>query len=238
MKGFLKSLNNFLLIFYLILWTISLFKTVYPENFERFKINIVYNLIYYYSKIQITVKNIKNYLTENVNNILYYIYANDNNDYLIEVVFEGNIIDKISKNNIDNLLNINFDFILYSEIIDNLIHKRIIYSENLDINNEKLFVCEPSEIKFVLSEISLGNKTISVDFKINNNNYYVCDNIFTNKFIIYFLNEYYSEHITDVSPNEIMNYKIEILDHNVNKETFDFKNDIKINKTSYCILNK
>jgi hypothetical protein len=99
-----------------------------------------------------------------------------------------------------------------------------------------LFVCEPSEIKFILSEIILEDKKINIDFKINNQNYYVCDNIFTSKFIVYFLNEYYSEEIKDLSLDKIMNYKVKILDQNVNEESFDFKNKIKINKTNYCIL--
>jgi hypothetical protein len=153
------------------------------------------------------------------------------------VIFQGKLINIINKNQINCLMALNYDFILYSKYENGLIHKRIIYSDNLDIDNEKLFVCEPSEIKFILSEIILENKKINIDFKINNNNFYVCDNIFSSKFIVYFLNKYYSDEIKNLPSDKILNYQVEILDQNVNKEVFDFKNNIQINKTDYTIFN-
>jgi hypothetical protein len=189
--------------------------------------------------MQIIAKNVKDYLHKNIPFHLFYETNNDSS--IIEVIFQGSVINTINKNQINYLLSVDYDFILYSKKENSLIHKRIIYAENLDIidiNNEKLFTCEPSEIKFILSEIILEDKKINVDFKINNNNYYVCDNIFTPEFVVYFLNKYYSEEIKNLSLDKILKYKVEILDQNVNKEVFDFKNNIKINKTDYTIFNK
>ena len=245
MKVFLKNLNNYFIFLYLAVIIFDLFKTIYPERFQIYVANISYNLIYYYSKMQIIVKNIHENLPKNIKDILFSVYVyfyhsgKNNNDNMIEVVFEGNIINKVNKNNVDELLNVNYDFILYSQTLGDLTHKRIIYAaDNLNINDEKLFVCEPSEIKFIMTEIILEDKKINIDFKINNKNYYVCDNIFTPKFIIYFLNEYYSQEIKDISLDKLLNYEVMFLDENVHQRGFDFKSSIKINKDDYIIFTK
>jgi hypothetical protein len=232
----IKQLLTFLYFVYAVLLFNKSFKEIYPTQYQTFLINTSYNLIYFYSKVEIIVKNIKCYLNEHI--LCYLFYENNKGESIIEVIFQGIVINKINKSQVNSLLSVNYDFILYSEVVDNLTHRRIIYSDNLDLNNENLFVCEPSEIKFVLSEVILGDKHISIDFRVNHQNYYVCDNIIKSKFIMYFLNEYYSEEIKNMSSDDIMNYKVEILDHNVNKETFDSKSDITIYKTTYCVLNK
>jgi hypothetical protein len=245
MKVFLKILNNFLFFIYLGLVTIDLFKTIYPETFQIYITNIGYKVIYYYSKTQIIIKNVYDNLPENIKDILFSVYVyfyhsgKNKNDNMIEVVFEGHIINKFNKNNIDKLLNINYDFILCSKTLGDLTHKRIIYAEdNLDINDETLFVCEPSEIKFIMTEIILQDKKFNIDFKINNHNYYVCDNIFNSKFIIYFLNEYYSQEIKEISLDKLLNYEVLLLDENVRQKMVDFKDSIKINKNGYTIFTK
>lgn len=245
MKVYLKSLHNFLLFLYLVLFIFNLFKAAYPERFQIYVANIGYKLIYYYSKIQIIVKNIHDNLPKNIKDILFSVYVyfyhsgKNKNDNMIEVVFEGHIINKVNKNNIDKLLNVNYDFILYSQTLGDLTHKRIIYAaDNLNINDEKLFVCEPSEIKFIMTEIILEDKKINIDFKINNQNYYVCDNIFTSKFIIYFLNEYYSQEIKGISLDKLLNYEVMFLDENVCQKRVDLKDSIKIDKNGYTIFTK
>jgi hypothetical protein len=217
------------------MFIIDFIKKSYPIQYQNFVIKVSYYTIYIYSKIQIITKNILDCLNKNIPFYLYYEINNDNS--IIEVIFQGKLINIINKNQINCLMALNYDFILYSKYENGLIHKRIIYSDNLDIDNEKLFVCEPSEIKFILSEIILENKKINIDFKINNNNFYVCDNIFSSKFIVYFLNKYYSDEIKNLHLDKILNYQVEILDQNVNKEVFDFKNNIQINKTDYTIFN-
>jgi len=232
---YIRSINQHLLFLYFIMFIIDFIKKSYPIQYQSFVIKVSYYTIYMYSKIQIITKNILDCLNKNIPFYLYYEINNDNS--IIEVIFQGKLINIINKNQINCLMALNYDFILYSKYENGLIHKRIIYSDNLDIDNEKLFVCEPSEIKFILSEIILENKKINIDFKINNNNFYVCDNIFSSKFIVYFLNKYYSDEIKNLPSDKILNYQVEILDQNVNKEVFDFKNNIQINKTDYTIFN-
>ena len=235
----MNMFKPYLLFLYIVLSINNLIREVHPIQYQNFLINVTYYSIYFYSKMQIIAKNVKDFLNKNIP--FHFFYEINSDSSIIEVIFQGSVINTINKNQINYLLSIDYDFILYSKKENSLIHKRIIYAENLDIiyiNNEKFFTCEPSEIKFILSEIILEDKKINVDFKINNNNYYVCDNIFTSEFIVYFLNKYYSEEIKNLSLDKILKYKVEILDQNVNKEVFDFKNNIKINKTGYTIFNK
>jgi hypothetical protein len=230
----LKIFNNYFICLYIALTLIQFHKEIYPAQHKNFLIKITYYTIYCYSRMQLIIENIKNRLPISM---IYIFFSKQKNDNNIEVVFEGKIINKINKTNINNLLSTNYDFILYSEIKNNLTYKRIIYPDNLKPDNETLFKCEPSEIKFMLTEIILGDKTVNIDFKINNNSYYVCDNIFNLNFIMYFLNKYHSEAIKDIiNSNKMLNYTIDILDQNVNKITVDFKNNIKINKIDYCIF--
>jgi len=234
-NSFMSSVKNYLLFFYIGLSINNFIKDVYPIHHQKFLINVTYYSIYFYSKVQIIIKNVNDYLHQNIPSFLFSEIIGDNST--IEVIFQGNVINIVNKNQINSLLEVNYDFILYSKKENGLIHKRIIYSDNLDIINEKALICEPSEIKFILTEIILEDKKINIDFKINNNNFYVCDNIFSSKFIVYFLNKYYCDEIKNLPSDKILNYQVEILDQNVNKEVFDFKNNIQINKTDYTIFN-
>ena len=226
----LKIFNNYLCFLYIALTFMQIYKELYPIQHQNLLIKISYYAIYCYSKMQLVVQNSS--LAKLICILFYNNYANNN---VVEVIFEGVVINKINKNNIDYLMSANYDFILYSEIKNNLTYKRIIYSDTLKLNhkNEGLFVCEPSEVKFVLTEIILEDKKININFKMNDDNYYVCDNIFNSKFIIYFLNKYYSEDIQNMSLDK---YQIDILDQNVNKEIITSEKNIKINKTDYYIF--
>jgi hypothetical protein len=232
MNGF----KPYLLFLYIVLSINNLIREVHPIQYQNFLMNVTYYSIYFYSKVQIIIKNAKDFLNKNIP--FHLVYEINSDSSIIEVIFQGNVINIINKNQINSLLDVNYDFILYSKKENGLIHKRIIYSDNLDINNEKALICEPSEIKFILTEIILEDKKINVDFKIKNHNYYVCDNIFYPEFIVYFLNKYYTEEIKHICSDKLLNYQVEILDQNVNKEVFNFKNNIKINKNDYTIFNK
>ena len=75
MKVFLKNLNNYFIFLYLAVIIFDLFKTIYPERFQIYVANISYNLIYYYSKMQIIVKNIHDNLPKNIKDILFSVYV-------------------------------------------------------------------------------------------------------------------------------------------------------------------
>jgi hypothetical protein len=126
-----------------------------------------------------------------------------------------------------------YDFILFSDF-DNVsrnntcINKKI--QKSIETNN---FSYEISNISFILTEIIIGDKTFKVDFKTKEYNYYVVNNIFNDKFILYFLNKYYSYEIKDFQPETIKRFTLNVIDHNVDTYEFDKGINVKIQKDGY-----
>jgi hypothetical protein len=214
-------------------------KTNYPIKHSECMIFICYNSLYFYSLLQIKYNKIKKIILYKIPelNKLNTKYA-DNNDNDINIILDGKIIKNINKDNIinksveeiQNLYNIQtYDFLIYSEN-----SKKCILNFNLNgVFKEEDFICESSDFKFISSEIILKDKRINIDFKVNNHNYYLINNIFDAKFILFFMYEYYNEEVKYLDISEILEYKLEILDQNVNKDIFDKFSKIKINESNY-----
>ena len=93
---------------------------------------------------------------------------------------------------------------------------------------------EASDIRFMLVELKIGEKTHKIDFKTDDYNYYFVGNKFTKEIFIYYLrvNGY-----KDLINNDDK-YILKIIDHDVNMITVDFtdKNEsIVLEKNSYRI---
>jgi hypothetical protein len=101
---------------------------------------------------------------------------------------------------------------------------------------EKDFQCDKSDVKFVWCEFSVGDKKFKVDFKNSTSNYYVVDNVLDVKFLKYFLQKYYSEHIQDIDFNLTHDFKINILDHNIESIVLDKQSNIKFSKENYELV--
>jgi hypothetical protein len=131
----------------------------------------------------------------------------------------------------DNSLGLNFipnvfDFIVYSykDSSKNTLKKIIKHfptSKDAD--------CEASNVKFILIEFLCGKTSITLQFKTENESYYVVGNVFNTKFIKYFMKTQHNIDVTD-------DYTLNILDHNVQNITFDKNTTIKINKDSYELI--
>ncbi len=189
--------------------------------------NLSYNSIYYYSKLQLrfmkTTNNITKYIktTPCLNNLLNYINQND----------DKNIY---SYTNINNYLTICSKF----NEEQNLDYKRILhynpdYEKKTYIESLKL---EEADYKFIMTEITINNNNILIHFTTEKYNYLIVNNKFDKIFINYFLKTHYTDFVKDLSDSEIENYKIKIIDHNVNVVEFDNTKFLIINKTEYEIL--
>lgn len=234
-------------------------QTNYPEVREKCKnvvINQSYNAIYLYSKLEIMMNKCKPYVNKILNEypVLKKIinYNAQNIEYNVEFVLDGKVVYKTTKENLmDSSYNMNyngaFDFIIYSEdnrnnndtnndgSNNNMIHRKIIKTQSFQ---ESDFVCEKSQIKFILCEFLIGDKKFKVDFTNSNNNYYVVNNIIDIHFLKYFLQKYYSEHVKDIDFNLAHDFKINIIDHNINAVILDKQNNIKVAKENYELLKK
>jgi hypothetical protein len=226
----------------------------YPEKYNEVLINISYKLLFLYSKSQILFNRVNKdmiticnqFLIRNpdINNFVervkssynYFVNKTGNKINNIEFISNGQVIFETSKGigtdgNMD--FPIAYDFIIFSDVDkvtrDNMcVNKKI--QKSIETNN---FSYEISNISFILTEIIIGDKTFKVDFKTKDYNYYVVNNIFNEKFILYFLNKYYSYEITDFQPETIKLFTLNVIDNNVDTHEFDKNINVQIQKDKY-----
>ena len=230
-------------------------KNNFSEKYNQYIIQFSYNIIYLYSKSQIIVRKLRNKIEKQLYNysqyfkeknpIIYEIIINfykDLNSKLdIEFILDGKPIFSTSKKYIlSDFLDLTdfppkYDFIIFSDYNNittesTCINKKIM----LDLpREEKDFVCEESKIKFVLSEFYLEDKIIMIDFKNENRNYYINNNIFNSNFLKYFIFKYYNEDIQDINWDNFNDFKLKIIDHQISSIEIDNLSSIKIGFNGY-----
>jgi hypothetical protein len=217
----------------------------YQTKYNYVVTNGGFTLIHMYSKIQIlcnkfaasnpTLLHLVNQLFKTPNNSMY--------EPDVEFIRDGHVNFLATKEDIVKEGNkycneVDFDFIIYSN-----------YDEVNKIVNKRIFNIMPCEadfhyvtadIRFLLTEVEINDKTIKVDFKTDNYNYYIVNNVINHKFLEYFLKKYYQREIMEFHEFEkpFQDMKLKILDHNVEKQEFDFTTllkttVLKINKSDY-----
>jgi hypothetical protein len=226
----------------------------YPEKYNEVLINISYKLLFLYSKSQILFNRInKDMITicnqflsrnPNINNLIelvkssynYFVNKTGNKINNIEFISNGQVNFSVSREicmKDRNSFPIAYDFIIFSDVDkvtrdDMCVNKKI--QKSIETNN---FSYEISNISFILTEIIIGDKTFKVDFKTKDYNYYVVNNIFNDKFILYFLNKYYSYEIKDFQPETIKLFTLNVIDNNVDMHEFDKNINVQIQKDKY-----
>ena len=226
----------------------------YPAKYNEVLINISYKLLYLYSKSQILfnritkemVTNYNQFMSKNpsINNFVEHIKSSyncfvnntDNKIHNIEFISNGLVNLSVSSEMVmkeDNNFPSVYDFIIFSDF-ENVSRDTTCVNKKIRKSVEtKNFSYETSNISFILTEIIIGDKTFKVDFKTKDYNYYVVNNIFNDKFIIYFLNKYYNSEIKDFQPETIKRFTLNVIDHNVDTYEFDKGINVKIQKDGY-----
>lgn len=195
----------------------------YPDNYNRFWLNVMYYSIYMFSKIQHTTNK---YIVGPIMSFLnqYSISFNDKN---IQFIYEDEVICVTNTKRMLEDIPYLYDFIIYTIKNERNTLKKLIHGSPIDDK----FVCEKSNIKFILIEIEFDNVTLKIDFNPNQrDNYYVVGNIFNATFIRYLLNTYY---LVDTLPDE---YKLKIIDHSVNWIEVDETKAVKIEMDGYSVI--
>jgi len=226
----------------------------YPAKYNDIILNISFKLLYVYSNSQIFFNRINKVMIVNVNQFL---SRNPTINYFVEQIKSSyNCFVNKTGNKINNIefisngeVNLSvssemvmkegtafpsaYDFILFSDF-DNVsrdttcVNKKILKS--IETNN---FSYEISNISFILTEIIIEDKTFKVDFKTKDYNYYVVNNIFNDKFMLYFLNKYYSSEIKDFKLETIKRFILKVIDQNVDTHEFNKDMNVKIQKDGY-----
>jgi len=216
------------------------FKRNYPQEHNKFLLEISLKIIYIGSVIQIKLNKMTTYIYKTCPRIKKFVDSYnkiDGEQDNVEYILDGKVIYLTAKENIVNhIINIiKEDFLIYSDYananIDNsCINKKIIFTNEI-ISNED-FIYEVSDIKFMLCEVYIDDKVYKINLKSDKYNYYLVNNIINKKFIIYYLIEYCNEDFY----KSIDKFILKIVDQNVNIceiDITDNSNYIQIKKDSY-----
>lgn len=223
----------------------------HPEKTEIFIMNLTYNSIYLYSKLQILLFQLHNKLVkyEQYNQIVEYLKDN------LEVInaYISSMTTNPTEESVGDEPIIVLDFILNNEIqfscdkdefLDQTITKKqvntaavcdfviinceenlkkIVQYEDLTLD-EDVFKMEPFMHKPILCEfLDHEDKVTKIDFCSNDRSYdfLVIGNCFDKKFLTYFMKNFYDVEVKD-------NYVLKILDHNVNTITLEGSDVLKL----------
>jgi hypothetical protein len=189
-------------------------------------VNTTYNCIYYYSKLQI-------FLIQAKNQINLFIEANPNLLKIKKFINELIYYFYNPENNVEHCHGYGFCIYNYNNNNNNIVNKVIYYNDT----NNVIQLNEISDIKFLLIEFNLGDKSYKIDLKTDVFNYYLVGNKFTKEFFIYYVKKYINinENI-DINNNE--KTFVKIIDHNVNQVKVEFLLDesILLEKNNYRII--
>lgn len=233
--------------------TIQFLKFFYPEKYEIMFNNVKVKLsntaitlffkgVYYYSKVELIILKCK----INYNKLLNYF--NINNINIIDLFKNYLFQDDFIYNDDDEYLNYVKDGKIINSCFTHLVYNKditydfIIYSKN---NCDILYLKNPSDLtyelvnyKFVQIEINFeNNKNTTLEIKLLNEkyNYYIVNNFIDSKFILYFLRNHYTKEVSQYTDEYLLNYTLNIIDHNINIIPLSNKSRIIFNKNEYII---
>jgi hypothetical protein len=187
-------------------------KINYPEQYERLIVDLSTNCIYYFSKMQILLHK---------HGPVFDFDFRPTQDTVVLVTDGVVSCTTAIKDLIDYEDTKEYDMAIYSPSDSQC--KRVYGFDKVPKSIDG-FCCEKADFKFVLCELTIGDKEV----KINFDGFYVVGNVFDSMFVRYFLNKYHAIETDD--------YIIRILDHNVNSIELTKQKGIKINKDNYEII--
>jgi hypothetical protein len=139
-----------------------------------------------------------------------------------------------------------YDFMIYVNYEDDMI-KNVLCRRNdwscprhvLDMSKKQdpTTTCSKADFKFILVEVILNDDVcLSVNLTGDQYNYMITGNLLNKMFFVYFLKTHYAESLRNITEDEINNYKIKILDHNMDSVEFTSQDVLCIEKDSYKII--
>jgi hypothetical protein len=212
------------------------------EDLEPQMISLGYNLLYYYSLAQIYFNKFIKFVSPHIS-VLWIALINflrenklidkQKNVTLVEIYKGGQMVNNISihEHNTYNLLNIigepinkdNYDFIIITERnIDYNQNDKIHYTELPQLLEDYKY----SNIRFFALDLTYKNETHSIDLKNENFNHYIVNNVLNKEFF-----NYYLTNVLDVEIDKNnFDYKVALVDHNVNM--------VELTPNDYLIINE
>lgn len=205
--------------------------------------NTIYKTIYYYSILQLWSIKLKinfNKFTEHykIHNIGFfdvlknYFLSDFINDYdtdeYLYYVKDGIIIDSCFTHLIEKNKDIVYDFILYNNNNCGIINKKIPYHLNYEFTS----------YKFIQIMIDFQDNNMEIHLSNNDYNYYIVNNFIDSSFILYFLRTHYTSQVYQYDNNYLLNYKLTIIDYDVNFFEIDNTQTITFKENKYDVSEK
>lgn len=194
----------------LIYFSTEILNKKYPGFYKKIAVRIAYNFIRFYSKVELFYKN--NLKSLPVNNKDEFIsFINNNTSVLVLEADEVLKLDEFP----------NCDFIIYQDDKNNCLFSYELEEDSLE--------CKNTEYTFMLVEVVVGTETYKIDLKSDNYNYYVVGNAFNQVIISYLLKKLFDL-------DDIKQYKVKLIDQNVELIEFDEHKSLLLNKDAYEII--
>lgn len=213
------------------------------EYYNVFFLNVAFKVVQIYSELQIILKKVTQKYPINC---FFQFFKNDTNKNkklnLIDSVKGSEIMYRDSKDvflntTLDTIMDLNFrnksDFFVYKDMDSTPINIKIIKDfKRLFI--EETYNYKLSDMKFILVELIVKEKKYKIDLLTKTQNFYIIDNILDKNFFLYYLKNIHKDKI-DLIENE---FKVKIIDHNVNVVEINFqdKNSIILGEKDYKII--
>jgi hypothetical protein len=197
-------------------------------------LNSMYSVVYAMSYVQIKVTKLIKIIKEHdlVRGFIEMSDSNCNNK--IETVRDGYVnFVTTSKCANKQCFGLPYDFLIISYInhSPSKIYKKLL--KEFDETQEKHF--EVSNVKFILIEVIIGDRSFKLDLTSDTFNYYVVNNIIDNLVVTYLMRTQYCYEMKS-NRNDVFTYKLRIIDNNVDTVEIVSDKSIKLLKDSYEII--
>ena len=196
------------------------------EDLEPQIMSLAYNLVYYYSLAQIYYNKFISFVSPHIS-VLWIALINflrenklidkPKNVTIVEIYNGGQIVNNITINDNNNLLNVvvesinkyNCDFIIITE-------RNVDYNQNDKIHctelPQLLEKYKYSNIRFFALDLTYKNETYPIELSNERGNHYIVNNVLNKKFFNYYLTNVLN---IEIDKNNF-NYKVALVDHTVN----------------------
>jgi hypothetical protein len=214
------------------------------NNIQPILINLSYNSIYYYSYLQIKYQHCKPYINRLCTSIHNYLISKSlispTNKLTFEIYEKGINIKNVLLpennkiiNNEELKWNHDYDLVILSDNSVGCINKIHYYNFPNIINH---YTYTPSNIKFMSMELTYNNINYPIELKTDKYNHYIVNNKINSDFYKYYLNN--NLNIQIEPNNNFFDYKVVVLDHNVNIIELTPNDELIIKENDYEIINK
>lgn len=131
----------------------------------------------------------------------------------------------------DNVIVIDepYDFMIYVNYRDEMIRNVVC----LDVSNQDTYL--KADFKFILIEVLLKDVSLPINLIGDQYNYMITGNLLSKMFFVYFLKTHYAKYLKNLDDEKINNYKIKILDHNMESVELSGEDVLVIKKDIYEI---